>query len=148
MKKSTQFTAFYLEVLLLSVGLILIVLVLTQVFALGRRESAAARELSDAVILAQNAAEAVSASESAETLCALLNEANNARITDGMIEAGYNADRTPNATRAPVYWLRVSWKEGEDGLVRSTITVQRGDLPAGKIVYTLETAVYHKEAAA
>ena len=56
MKKENHVTAFYIEVLLLTVGLIGIVLVLTQIFALGRHESAEARELTDAVCLAQNAA--------------------------------------------------------------------------------------------
>lgn len=147
MKQDKHITAFYLEVLLLTVCLVGIVLVLTQVFALGRIESASARELTDAVCLAQNAAEAVSASESAEALCALLNEANNARITNGIIEAGYNADRTPNATRAPAYWLRVTWDEEPGGLARSTITVLRGDIPDGKAIYTLQTAIYRKGAA-
>ena len=61
MRKASQVTAFYVEVLILTVGMILIVLVLTQVFALGRMQSASAEELTDAVCLAQNAAEAVAA---------------------------------------------------------------------------------------
>ena len=75
MKRENHVTAFYIEVLLLTVGLIGIVLVLTQIFALGRRESAEARELTDAVCLAQNAAEAFAASADPEELCELLDEA-------------------------------------------------------------------------
>lgn len=147
MKRDSHITAFYLEVLLLTVGLIGIVLVLTQIFALGRRESGAARELTDAVCLAQNAAEAVAASDSPETLRALLDEGNNARLENGVVEAGYNADRSPNSTRAPVYLLRITWTEEGNGLARCTITVQRPSA-AERTIYTLETAVFRKEAAA
>ena len=151
MKKENHVTAFYLEVLLLTLCLIGIVLVLTRVFAMGRIESDGARELTDAVCLAQNAAEAVSASNSAESLCVILNEENNARIADGtelIVEAGYNADRTPNAGRAPHYLLRVSWSDDCTGLAHAAITVRRGDISNAEIIFSLETAVYHKEAAA
>ena len=61
MKKNGHITAFYLETLLLIVVFIGIILILTQVFGLGRVQSVEAGRLTDAVILAQNAAEAVSA---------------------------------------------------------------------------------------
>ena len=99
MKKENHVTAFYLEVLLLTVGLIGIVLVLTQIFALGRRESAEARELTDAVCLAQNAAEAFAASADPEELCAILDEGGSAELVETDSAAAVRARLTPRLRR-------------------------------------------------
>ena len=80
MKRNGQITAFYFETLLLIVVFLLIILVLTQVFGLARQQTAAARQLTDAVVLAGNAAEAVSASRDPAELCSLLNENGNAEV--------------------------------------------------------------------
>lgn len=149
MKKASQVTAFYLEVLLLTVGLILIVLVLTQIFALGRLQSASAVELTDAVCLAQNAAEAVSSSRSPEELLRKLDEGN-AALDEGepvpTIRAGYDSRLQP--VSGGELLLCVTW-EAEDAekgeLVHSTITVT--DAAGEREIYTLRTAVFVKEAA-
>ena len=78
MKKQSHITGFYLETLMLIVVFVLIILVLTQVFGLAQMQSTRAKELNGAVILAQNAAEAVAASETPEELLKLLNENGNA----------------------------------------------------------------------
>ena len=72
MKKNGQITAFYIEALLLIVVFLAIILVLTQVFGLARQQSIAAGQLTDAVTLAGNAAEAVSASADPDELFHLL----------------------------------------------------------------------------
>ena len=151
MKKDSHVTAFYLEVLLLTVCLIGIVLVLTKVFALGRMESGSARELTDAVCLAQNAAEAFSASDSPEELCAFLDENGNAKLLEAAntptVRAAYDAALQPNPVGALV--LTVTWEEdtAEPGrLVHGTITVRAGE--NGRELYSLQTAVYLKEEAA
>jgi len=151
MKKGNHITAFYIEVLLLTVGLIGIVLVLTQIFALGRRASAEARELTDAVCLAQNAAEALSASSAPEELCALLDEGGNADLVEGTdgpaIRAGYDADLRPDRDGKLI--VTVTWDEESAAagrMVRSHITVTGKD--GGREIYSLDTAVFIKEAAA
>lgn len=100
-------------------------LVLTQVFGLSRMQSAQARQLTDAVCLAQNAAEAVAASQSAEENCALPDEGGNARVTEDGVEAGYDLDMAPDSTGTPALLLRIGW-EPEGGLARSRIAVYRG----------------------
>lgn len=151
MRRENHVTAFYIEVLLLTVGLIGIVLVLTQIFALGRRESAEARELTDAVCLAQNAAEAFAASSDPEELCAILDEGGSAELAriDGAaaVRASYGADL--RADRNGVLLVTVTWNEESAGagvLVRSRITVTERD--SAREIYSLETASFRKEAAA
>ena len=146
MKRRAHITAFYMETLLLILVFISIILVLIRVFALGRSQSAAAADLNTAVCLAQNAAEAVAASDSPEAVAALLNEANNARVIDGRVEVGYDRDMSPNSTRAPSFWVYIQWTpEGDGRLVRSEISVLRGDPWDAEPVYSLQTAVYLPE---
>ena len=57
MKKNGHITGFYLETLLLIVVFIAIILVLTQVFGLAQVQSVRAKQLTEAVTLAGNAAE-------------------------------------------------------------------------------------------
>jgi hypothetical protein len=131
------------------VGLILIVLVLTQIFALGRTQSAAAQELTDAVCLAQNAAEAVSASSSPEELREKLDENGNTGFVDGAavptLRAAYDAQLRPDAEGA--LHVLITWeseKTAQGELVHSTITVTDG--AESREIYTLRTAVFIKEA--
>ena len=80
MKRKQHITAFYLETLLMIVVFISIILVLTRVFGSARVQSVEAKQLTSAVTLAQNTAEAVSASRSPEELLQILNEDGNARL--------------------------------------------------------------------
>ena len=150
MRKSEHVTAFYVEVLLMIVVVTVMVLVLTNVFALSRMESATAKSLTNAVCLAENAAEAFSASSTPEQLLALLDEGGNAGFAEGAavttLRASYDADMRPDAEGGTV--LLITWEpEGAwtGGLVRCTITVLSED---GSEVYTLRTAVCLREAAA
>lgn len=146
--KRQHITGFYVETLLLIVVFLAIILVLTQIFGLGKTQSRKAELLTNAVCLAQNAAEAVSASDSAEAVAALLDEGGNARMTRTGIEADYHADMSPDATGASDLTVYISWEpSGEDGrLVNSKIDVFASG-EAG-LIYSLDTAVYlAKEAA-
>ena len=140
MKKHSHITGFYLETLMLIVVFVLIILVLTQVFGLAQMQSTSAKQLNGAVILAQNALEAVSASETLEDLLTLLNDNDNAVFmadTAG-VTACYDSDLNPDAEgnyRVDVTWLP---EETENGiLVHSVAEVRCDDTEAP--VYRLET---------
>lgn len=151
MKKDNHVTAFYVEVLLLTVGLILIVLVLSQVFALGRQQSTSAKELTNAVTLAQNAAEAFSASATPEELIRLLDENGNVSFaSDTLVTtvlARYDNNMSPDPDGALI--VSVTWENGKDpggGLIGSTVRVSSAI--DGREIYTIRTASYHAEEAA
>ena len=140
MKKQSHITGFYLETLMLIVVFVLIILVLTQVFGLAQMQSTRAKQLNGAVILAQNAAEAVAASETPEELLKLLNDNDNAVLmadTAG-VTACYDSDLNPDAEgnyRVDVTWLP---EETENGiLVHSVAEVRCDDAEAP--LYRLET---------
>lgn len=139
MKKHGSITGFYLETLLLIAVFIAIILVLTRVFGLGQAMSGEAKLVTNAVTLAQNAAEAVSASASPEDLAALLDENGNASADgQGAVVARYDGDMTPDP--AGEIAVEATWEPAEDGLVQSVVTVTldgRADP-----VYSLHTAVY------
>lgn len=144
--KRQQTTSFYLETLLLVLIFVGVLLVLTQVFALGKRESRSARDLTDAVILASNAAEAMAASMNEGELLALLNENGNAELAgEGLIRARYDGRMAPDPAGATVLELRYA-PEGDRGFVRGTVTVCCEGEPAA--LYELDAAAIWKEAAA
>lgn len=62
MKQDKPITAFYVEALLMIVGFVGILLALTKIFGLSRNESIQAKLLTNAVTLAQNAADSLIAS--------------------------------------------------------------------------------------
>lgn len=138
-------TSFYMETLLLIAVFIAIILVLTQVFGMGRAESGEARLLTSAVTLAQNAAEAVSAADSPSSLVWLLDENGNVFYENGVVEARYTVDMVPAANGALEVDITWTPEERERGtLVSGEITVRyRG---ADEPIYTLETAAYLQEA--
>lgn len=144
--KKQQITAFYLEALLLIVVFVGIILVLTSIFGLSKARSSDAKLLTNAVSLAQNTAEAVSAADSPEALLALLDEGNAELVdADGQTSvcARYDADMTPDPAGA--MRVEATWQpeEGAAGtLVSSTIRVLcEGTEP----VYTLDTAIFLPE---
>ena len=128
-------TSFYMETLLLILVFVAIILILTQVFGAARVSGTAAADLTRAVRLAENAAEAVSASDSPDALAALLMPAGGAEVTSGTVSARYDADLNPAAGGA--YQVSVTWAPA-DGLVESRIAVTKD----GRSLYELETAVY------
>ena len=170
MKRKQHITAFYLETLLMIVVFISIILVLTRVFGSARVQSVEAKQLTSAVTLAQNTAEAVSASRSPEELLQILNEDGNARIREAgegtgegttLITAIYDADmhpveipadsddpaQLPKIQRGSLLLVETSWspaqEEERSGLADASIRVSSGS--TGETLYTLNTAVFTGE---
>ena len=149
MKKSGHITSFYIETLLLIVVFISIILVITRVFGEARIESERAKLLTDAVTLAQSAAESFEAAESREELEALLCTAKDGSKTGGIfftdsgdpyISAEYGDDFVP--VTGGRYMLRLEWSEEDNGLTEAEIRVYYGQ----EEIYELDTASF-KEAA-
>ena len=146
--KRQQLTTFYLEALLLVLVFVGMILVLTGVFGAARAQSAEARQLTRAVDLAANAAEAVAAADDPATLAALLDEGGNVRLSGGEIEADYEADGSPCTDGSPALRVCIGWESAPDdaALVYSAIRVfAAGD---EEPVYRLETATRVGRAAA
>ena len=133
MKNRGHITGFYLETLLLIVVFIAIILVITQVFGIGKAQSTEARLLTNAVTLAQNAAEAFYAAEDEAALVTLLNENGNAAAPYGytgalqpegvsLITAHYSADMAPNPNRDYRLIVTVAWTDRGDAK-EGTVTV-------------------------
>lgn len=152
MNRERTMTAFYLETVLMVIIFVLVIMILSQVFGLSRKQSTEAELLTNAVCLAQNTAEAVAASGSEKALLELLDENGNAVLTktDGApsLTAYYDAGMHPVAeASAGEESLRVEVtlnpSPGETGdLVASDIAVYEGS--GDKPVYTLQTGVYVK----
>ncbi len=143
--KRHQITAFYMETLLLIVVFVGVILLLTRVFGFGKLESQSAKLLTNSVCLAENAAEAVSASESPEQLLELLDTCGNASSAEEngirRIRVTYDADMTPDP--GGKLCLDVTWEPNASAsgvLVNSVITaVYEG---TEEPIYTLKTAVF------
>ena len=132
-------TSFYVETLILILVFVAVILTLTRVFGMAKKQSEEAKLLTSAVTLAQNAAEAfsVSAADSGEALLALLDEGGNASLADGILTASYDADMTPD----PAGLLRVEVERetwiASAHYARGTIRVVRSD--TGGEIYSIET---------
>ncbi len=120
-----QITAFYVETLILAAAFVAVLLALSQVFGLAHSESERAGRLTEAVQLAERAAEAVAASDSLEDVQALLAPDGEAVLKDGALELDSGA-----------LCLSVSWEPDGPRLVRSRIAVDWN----GAEIYALETA--------
>ena len=146
--KRNELTSFYLEALLLVAAFVAMILVLTGVFGTARARSASAKQLTQAVTLASDAAEAVSASESLEQAAVLLDEGGNVRLSDGVLKADYLSDGTPCLTgKGDLTLTVVTEPSAEDPLLlQSRIEVFAAGFESP--VFTLETANARKGAAA
>lgn len=155
MNRERTMTAFYLETVLMVIIFVLVIAILSQVFGLSRSESRQAEQLTNAVCLAQNAAEAAAASDSEEGLLQLLQENGNAKLTEkdgqSVLTAYYDADMQPMTEEAAAadesaLRLEATWvpKESATGsFVKSDIAVYAGS--GQDPVYTLDTGVYVRE---
>ena len=149
MNNHEQTTAFYLETLLLILVFMSVILVLTGVFGKSRAESARARRLTEAVALAGNTAEAFAGTKSAEGLAALLDEGGSASLASAgeaqVVTAYYNDAGRPDPEGA----VRVETRIMADSAYESLLTAEISVWADGQEepVYTLQTAVYGKEAA-
>jgi hypothetical protein len=143
MKNKQHMTAFYIETLLMILVFVGIILALTQVFGQSRNESMKARHLTEAVCLAQNAAEAFEAAETPEDLIKLLDHDQTGHVTLGNTPPGvvcaYRSDMTPDP-EGPLR-LDMTWQE-KDQLLYAQIEVYDED----QSIYRLDTASAKKEA--
>lgn len=159
--RHTSLTAFYMETVVLILTFVLVIAVLTNVFGLGRKETQSARQLTDAVRLAQNAAEAFSAAAGPAELGRLLDEGGNVTVAsassqyslpdedriEAFIFAYYDRDLKPAAEDASTYRVVIFWRAEEpakETLANAAIKV----FAAGESddpLYTLDTAVYLQE---
>ena len=122
---------------------IVVILVLMRVFALAGRMSSQAKVLTCAVRLAENAAEAVAASDSKEALFTFLDECGMGNVSTSeagdkiLFRAQYDGEMHP--VPEGNFWVDVSWEPEYGGdLVKSGITVYWN----GEEIYTLDTAIY------
>ncbi|MBR0130857.1 MAG: hypothetical protein IJM08_06110 [Firmicutes bacterium] len=141
MKKKDSITGFYIETLLLTAVFICVIVLLTSVFARARLESSRAKQLSDAVTLAQNGAEAFAAAKDPDDVFAMLNEnGNGVQIEQGetpCFRFSYNSDLEPDPSGC--YYMTVPWLPESSSFVSSLIQVYfEGQEEA---VYTLKTGL-------
>lgn len=142
MKEKSATTAFYLETLLLVLAFAAMVLTMARMFGVARARSREAGVLTNAVCLAENAAEAFSASTDPETLAALLDEGGNVRQENGQIVAGYNTDMSPNVTGEPPLRLTVTWESSTEDARFVTGRIDVRDTAGAAVIYHLDTAVF------
>lgn len=131
MKK--HITAFYLETLMLVAVFVGIILVLTGIFGRARAQSVQARQLTRAVALAENAAEALAAADSEQALAGLLAAQGAVEQQPGRISLAAGPDGT--------YTVDITWTpQGSVAAGHITVSCQ------GRELYALDTAVYTGEA--
>lgn len=139
MKKQTR-AAFYVETLLLISALVAVAVVLVRCFYVAERTRVQARELTSAVQLARNAAEAAAGSEDPESLARFLTEKTVDPSETGLFLV-YNAELVPDPSGS--FLLEIIWDKVPSpgcGLVNYTIAVEH--IRKGYEIYRLETAVY------
>ena len=140
MKRQTR-AAFYVETLLLVSALVAVVLILAKCFSTAEQTRLRAGELTGAVHLTRNAAEAAAGAEAAEELAKMLSEDAPAVPTESGFRLYYDEDF--RADPAGSLCLEISWDRRPQagcGLVSYTIAVAHTD--RDEEVYRLETAVY------
>lgn len=134
-------TSFYVETLILILVFVAVILTLTQVFGMAKKQSEEAKLLTGAVTLAQNAAEAFPAAESSEALLKLLDEGGNAFLDNDTVTASYDADMTPDPEG--VLQVVVKRRSASQWTASGTIRVIRRD--TGHEIYSLETVAHYLE---
>ena len=144
MKKRGHNTAFYIETLLLITVFIGIILILTQIFAVSRKKSAEARNLTTAVLLAENAAEAFYAAESPEQFPEILfDDKKIAEEATGELAQSviflYNKNMEPDPEGA--FSVVIEWTSPEDGFTRGSVRVSEN----GTELYELPLSSAGKE---
>ena len=141
--RKRHITNFYMETLVLAVVLIAVILVLTRMYAFSGQLSRRAEVLTRAVHLAENAAEAVAASDGMDTLRSLLEVNGNVEISGegAILQARYDEAMQPLA--GGIFCVEVTWTPEEaagESFVESTVSAYW--MEEAEPVYVLETAVY------
>ncbi|MBP5749160.1 MAG: hypothetical protein J6X24_00040 [Firmicutes bacterium] len=160
--KHEHTTAFYIETILLIVSFVAVILVLTNVFGLGKLESAKARDLTNAVRLAESSAECFAAAEGPAELTDLLGGEPLVTLASAssqypvpprdrlpaMIFACYDKDLVLVPEEGSYYWVSIAWTPektnapGDSTLAKGVISVYRTGETEGEPIYSLETKVY------
>lgn len=159
MKTGKHMTAFYVETVLMAIIFVLVITILAQVFSTAKIHSHEAQQMTNAVCLAQNAAEAVAMADSEKELRQLLDE--NGTVAkggtadaDAVLTAYYNGEMKPVTEKEAVMdaralRLEATWKEeasetaGVGSFVTSDISVY--DVAEKEPIYTLNTGEYLRE---
>jgi len=137
-------TTFYVETLIMIIVFISIILVLTRVLGGSRVKSSQAELLTNAVCLAQNAAEAFSVADTPAALKDLLDQCDNTEIDGDRVCAVFDKDMVPDPNGSIAVYI--DWMPDDSGRFIS------GDISvinklSGEELYSLETAVYLREVA-
>ena len=150
MKNERRMTAFYLETVLMVIIFVLVILIMVRVLGIAKLQSARADQMTSAVCLAQNAAEAAASSDSEQELLKLLDENGNAALEkDGgtsFVTAGYDAQMRPDKS-GPLK-VEVSWdpaKSGSGTFITNDINVYYGG--GSDPLYSLDAGVYLRDEA-
>ena len=146
--KEKNSIAFTVELFMIFLILLCVIVVITQVFVKTRGESIRARELTEAVIAAESAAEvAESAGDDSERkeLLRQMDGASDVRASDGVITLSLSYGGKGVMPRKYDVTVESSEKKAKAGTyTESTITVSRAG--SGKELYSLSTGRYEKEA--
>ncbi len=134
MKQNRHFS-FYMEVMIMLVVFIAVIVNLSRVFTLSRRQSWQARQLSDAVILASSGAEICASCRSEEELLELLQDAG-AKRSDAGITASFN-DRFEMDPSGEMI-MEIGWLPEGEKFVETPISISCN----GTEIYTLNTGHY------
>ena len=118
-----------IEIMIMLAVFILVIQILTQAFVLAQKRSARAERLTNAVIAATNAAEALRAVEDEKELCSVLD---GDLIGEGVIAVHYNEDLQPDVQGKMQVVIH---RREEDDMVYGTVTVFWDD----EQLYELET---------
>lgn len=152
MRRERTMTAFYLETVLMAIIFVLVIVILSQVLGISKMQSRQASQLTNAVCLAQNAAEAVAASDSEQALLSLLSEEGAASLDQGkdgaVLTAYYDSKMQPlqeaeaaadeGSLRLEATWVPET--SGQGTFVTSDISIYAGS--GSNPVYTLNTGKY------
>ena len=133
---------YYLETFLLLGFFIAVTMILTRSFVFSREISMKATKLTDAVILAENAAEAFKGSKDPQEMAEHLNEKDNVILKENgnsyLLTAGYDAERNPDGGGYYRVDCEISY---QSNLGDATINVYN----EGDLIYTLQLASYNAE---
>ena len=139
MNERNHAAAFYMETIILLIVFMSVILIITNVFTVSYSQSKKAEELTSAVCLAENAAEAFLASDDIDTLYKVLDEGN-VQQQGTVLLCRYDPERTPDPDGAIT--VQISLEEENDYL-RTEIAVS--DSQSGEVIYELHTGKYVKE---
>ena len=140
MEERKRSTLYYVETFLLLGFFIVVTFMLSQTFITSATLSQNARDLNRAVLLAENTAEIIKASSSKEEALALLNEKENATLSENRMRVFYSKEREASADG--YFIVEIEYQEESEGFTDAEITVLR----EGREIYILHMGYDPKEA--